>query len=291
MTGHFYRIAKRVRSTGAGVTDSYYVELSAVAKTNGANAPYCIPNEFICGEIGRFLGLPIPPVGLMAFTGAAAAAVAAPALGPPPTGGAAIPGAGAAPGARAAPGVPVTSVWFASLDFNFTGVNLPPVDPGRCAADLPGLSTGLILFDVLVANSDRHRGNLALDTSVTPPRMSIFDHSHALLGSQAGGGAQRLLDLRDRLGISRGAVTAGNRQCLLDNLNTGVHLQGWVAKIKVIPDFFIDDVCTKVENLGASADEILAVKNFLKYRRTNIATILNSHQAEFTAIGHWETLT
>jgi len=121
--------------------------------------------------------------------------------------------------------------------------------------------------------------------------MSIFDHSHALLGNQAGQGSQRLLNLRDRLGISKGAITSGNRHCLLDSLDSVVYLQGWVDKIKVIPDFFIDDICTKVLNLGASADEVNACKDFLKYRRTNLATILNNHHAEFKAIGHWGTLT
>jgi len=256
VTAHFYRIAKKVKPTGVGVTDSYYVELSAVAKNNGPNAPYCIPNEFIAGEIGRFLGLPIPPMGLMAVTGTS---------GPP-------------------------DIWFASLDFNFTGVNLPPADRDACVKQLPSLSTGLIIFDTLLINCDRHRGNLSLDTSVTPHRLSVFDHSHALFGFTDGQGEQRLTDLRDKLGISGGVFTHGNRHCLLDKLDTFSHFQYWVDRIKCLPDFFIDDIFDRVENLGITATEITVGKDFIKHRRSNIVQILDAHQAEFKGITQWGAL-
>ena len=39
--------------------------LPALHKWNNQNASaYCIPNELICGELGRFIGLPIPPFGI-----------------------------------------------------------------------------------------------------------------------------------------------------------------------------------------------------------------------------------
>lgn len=32
---------------------------SGCCKAKLSRAPYCIPNEFVCGELGRFLGLPM----------------------------------------------------------------------------------------------------------------------------------------------------------------------------------------------------------------------------------------
>ena len=135
MTRGRYRIVAFGQQLGIGVAGSYWATISAVAKCNGPNAPYCIPNEWICGEIGRFLCLPVPPAGI----------IHAPQANPPN--------------------------WFASLDFNLTGNALPPVDPTRCTGELPELSTGLLLFDILVANRDRHRQNFSVDFLASPPTL------------------------------------------------------------------------------------------------------------------------
>jgi hypothetical protein len=124
---NLFRIARKVKETGAGVTASYFVDLSAVAKQNCGKAPYCVPNEYICGQLGRFLGLPVPPVGIMTTDSEG------------------------------------KDVWIASLDFNFRGLTLPPVDPDACARELAWLSTGLIVFDILIGNLDRHPFNFAVD--------------------------------------------------------------------------------------------------------------------------------
>jgi hypothetical protein len=182
-----YRVVSFGHQVGIGVSGSHFVTVSAVAKTNGQTAPYCIPNEIICAEIGRLIGLPIPPWALVQ-----------------------------APQAQ-------VQTWFVSLDFNLTGNALPPVDPVVCFDRLPDLSTGLLLFDTLLANCDRHAGNLSIDALSQPCQMNVFDHSHALFGFMAGQGAQRLIDLRDRLGMSGGVHTRGNRHCLLDVVSTDVH--------------------------------------------------------------------
>jgi hypothetical protein len=49
---------------GIGVTDSYHGNLKAIIKNN-ETLKYCISNEFISAEIGRLLGLPIPPCGIV----------------------------------------------------------------------------------------------------------------------------------------------------------------------------------------------------------------------------------
>ena len=123
------------------------MQLSAIAKDNSL-APYCIPNELICGELARFLRLPVPPVGVVSQSA----------------------------------GTPL----FASRDFNLTGNSLPPVDVAACVQQLPRLSAGLLLFDIWVANCDRHAENFSVDFLATPPVMNIFDHSHALFGYAGG---------------------------------------------------------------------------------------------------------
>src|SRR5262249_19609838 len=131
MSSGRYRIVSFGQQVGIGVTGSLHAHLSAVAKTNSAAVPYCIPNELICAEIGRSLCLPAPPAGVIL-----------------------------------APDAP-SPHWFASLDFNLPGNSLPPIDPAECYSCLPLLATGTVLFDVLIANPDRNAGNVSLD--VQPP--------------------------------------------------------------------------------------------------------------------------
>jgi len=156
MPGGQYRLMSVGQQVSIGVAGSHFVTLDAVAKQNSNNAPYCVPNEMICAELGQFLRLPIPPVGIVRESD------------------------------------PKALPWFASLNFNLTGNALPPVDPTTCVASLPDLSTGLLIFDILITNSDRHAGNLAVDVLANPPKMTVFDHSHALFGYHAGLGQQRL---------------------------------------------------------------------------------------------------
>jgi hypothetical protein len=254
MPGAMYRIESVGRQLGIGVAQSRYVYLSAVAKANSAStAPYCIPNELICGELGRFLRLPVPPVGIVLH----------------------------------ASGEPL----FASLDFNLTGNSLPPVNVVNCVRDLPSLSTGLLLFDIWVANCDRHAGNFSVDFYGAPPKMNIFDHSHALFGYAKGQGETRLMELRDRLGISwttNNPVDSGqHRHCLLDAVNDDGHFDFWLNRIRATPDFYIEDICRDAEPYGLTAQEVSIAIDFLKARRDNINQIISNNQAEFSAIQAW----
>lgn len=249
-----YRVLGYGRQIGIGVAGSLYVTIQAVAKENGPNAPYCIPNELICGGIGRFLGLPVPPSGII--------------------------------DAANATGSPL----FASLDFNLTGNTLPPVDTTACYQALPEESTGLLLFDAFVANCDRHRRNFAFDSLAIPPRMNVFDHSHALFGYIPGEGRNRLATLRDRLGMSGGPLTRGSRHCLIDVITTDVHFGKWIERIKAIPDFFIEDTCRAAVGLGMVADEADEAINFLRYRRDNLADIIKASRQEFKAILQWSLI-
>jgi hypothetical protein len=246
-----YRIVYVGQPIGSGITDGHGVTVPGVAKTNGNSAPYCVPNEVICGELGRFLGLPIPPGGVCY-----------------------------SPSSN-------HQLFYVSLDFNLTGNTLPPVNTTNCIKQLPYQSAGLLLFDILIANADRHGRNLSVDFSAKPPTMNIFDHGHALFGKDMGQGVARLQKLRDRLAISGGSRTQGNRHCILDQIDTDAHFGHWLERIRLIPDFLVDDLCAELPGLGCSTNEATAAAEFLKYRRTNLEQIIVDNRSQFTGIRIW----
>lgn len=247
-----YRIAAVGKQLGVGVSGSVHVTVDAVAKSNTANAPYCVANELVCAEIGRFLRLPVPPGGIVTS-----------AHHPP---------------------------MFASLNFNIAGVALPPADLTFCVNQLPHLSTGLLLFDILIANSDRHAGNLAIDALASPAQMNVFDHSHALFGQAAAQGQPRLAAMIDRLAVTGGPHTGGNRHCLLDILTSDQYFQTWLERIVALPNFLIDDVCEDALPFGISAAESQAAAAFLKQRRDTFVQLVKNHQAEFHGITTWNII-
>src|SRR5579863_7688920 len=238
MSPTLYRVISFDKQLHTGATDTWQVTVSAVAKCNSPAVPYYLPNEHLCGELGRFLRLPIPPCALLL-----------------------------------APDRDVTQ-WFASLDFNYAGNALPPVVPERVVQHLPDLSTGLVLFDALIGNCDRHPGNLAVDVLTRPTRLFIFDHSHALFGYMPSGAEQRLEGLRDRLAISAGSRTGGNPHCLLRVLSEDTYFDKWMVRIQQLPDYLIDELCEDAVSLGASTAEANSASNFLKHRRDAMRDII-----------------
>ncbi|MHB8523137.1 MAG: HipA family kinase [Limisphaerales bacterium] len=255
MAAQQYSLLAFNRPTGEGATDSWHVSLKAVAKNN-EKCTYFISNEYICAEIGRVIGIPIPPSGLVY-----------------------------------APSHSVKN-WFACLNFNLSaGDTLPPVDADRCVAELPELSCGLVLFDILIANNDRHTKNFSVDFSGTPPRMSVFDHSHALFGHASGQGLARLTALRTRMAISGGPVTTGNRHCLLDKIKTDDHLDYWYSRIASIPGHLIKDACYATVPLGMITEaEAGAASDFLSHRRDTIRDLVQQNKSEFKGVQQWKLI-
>lgn len=242
---------------GSTATAPVYAAVRSVAKTNGPHAPYCLVNEYICAELGRAIRLPIPPYAVIK---------------------------GSAP----------DQLMFASLDFNSTGgTSLPPVDRARCVAELPFLSAGLLLFDIWITNSDRHRRNFAVDFLQTPPEMAVFDHSHALLGRIPSKGEERLTMMRDRLGVTGAPApaTGGNRHALLDVISSDDDFDEWGVRIRGIPDYVIEDVCRGAVELGLSETERAATVAFLQHRRDTLQTLVRNNKPEFKAITTWRLWT
>jgi hypothetical protein len=220
-------------------------------KSDSQASPYCVANEFICGRLCSFLGLPIPPFAITAM----------------PT---------------------EQKVLFSSLDFNFNRAKLPPVIPSICVEKLPKLCAGVLTFDILIANEDRHDQNLHVDDQANPKFMHVYDHDQALFGGSVTKGSKRLADLKNRLGITGGTTTGGNRHIFLDEVKDSALLDPWIRRITLVPDWLIDDTVEQAaDGLGISAAEALDAADFLKYRKGRIGTLIDANRSEFSAITDW----
>jgi hypothetical protein len=214
-------------------------------RCNYEASPFCIPNELICAKIGSFLGLDIPAHAITYFD---------------------------------------NKPYFSSLNFN-PGVARPPhIDPVNCAATLPRICTGILFFDILVANNDRHDENLAVDNVAKPRQLIVYDHDQALFGSD---GVPRLQEMRDRLAITGSAQTGGNACCLLDALKTVEYFNEWRERIADIPGWFIKDVCNAAIGLGIQKNEANEVEDFLVYRKTNLRVIIKERGRGIPLFDQW----
>jgi hypothetical protein len=243
---------------GQSTRGLFYGEVPAIHKWNTETSPYCVPNEFICGTLGTYLGLPIPPFAITV----------------PPQGMAA-------------------KHMFSSLNFNFEGRDLRPVIPANCVASLAKLCTGIFLFDVLIANSDRHDSNLAVDRMDVPREMQVFDHECALFGANLGShphGIERLKKLRDRLGVSGGAVTGNNTHLFLREFLDTTHFREWINIIKNLQISFIKRTCQRSRRFGLTKEEAVEAESFLVHRKDNLEGIVTKHKKEFSAIKKWVTI-
>src|SRR4051812_34247422 len=126
MSRLWFAFTARASHPSSGVNDAWILTSQSVARENSDNSPYLIPNEWISGRIAEFLCLPVPPFALMRR-------------------------------------YPRHRGMFASLRFGIG--DLPPDDfrPAVFARQHPRLTTGILLFDALIANEDRHAGNISVD--------------------------------------------------------------------------------------------------------------------------------
>src|SRR5216684_1697475 len=138
-----YRITGWGQPVGMGATGAIFAQVSAICKKNGAQNPYYVANELVAAELGRILRLPVPPGFIVLDANQVA--------------------------------------HYASLDFNLTGVSLPPIIPGNFTTTFLSELGAIIVFDIFIANTDRHPGNLSAEYGQSP-KFTLFDHSHSLLG-------------------------------------------------------------------------------------------------------------
>jgi hypothetical protein len=223
--------------------------LSVVAKPHLPGMRYDIANDVIGSEILRYLGLPVPPF-----------AVAAP--------------VGEGPG----------ELCFASVNFNFNskyGKDLLPVDPQRCAEELPDETTGVILGDIFIKNRDRPCHNVFVDFQRNPRRMFIYDQKECLSGMSIGLTPEELTEQAAEFGI-------GNH-CFLDRLSTDRYFEKWIHRIKSIPNWWLEDLVKKASQHidNAKEDELGAIYEFLLYRRDHFISIVQKNRQLFTRIEDW----
>ena len=249
MPPQWFGFISKMDHLSEGVNNAWILTTESVGRTSSEDSAYLIPNEWICGNIAQFLRLPIPPFALMRR--------------------------------RVGKGM------FASLRFGVGDTPPDDVRPDVCVQKHAHLCTGVLLFDILIANSDRHRGNIKVDSPYDPKEIFIFDHDRALFGPIKGGGRSRLTKLRDRLGVSAGSVSGGNPHCFIDHLNTAEYFGEWADRIRHIPDWFIDDICNGVIRAGLRKSLADAGADFIKHRKRRIGEIVMSHKREFPLIANW----
>jgi hypothetical protein len=239
-----YRIEQLLGGAGrGGINAAVDVTLRGVAKDN-AVSPFTVANEVIAATLGQALGLPV------------ASGVVA----------------------RAAAG----NLLYVSLDVSADGKQLPPIVASDFVRAHSELAARILAFDIWTANEDRHTGTIALDPNFAPPRPSIFDHGHALLGSGAGHGPARLTYYVDKLGFPA--------HYFLEEVRDDAHLWAACERIGRLPHEIIVDACSQVTTEAASnvaAPVATTLSNWLTTRQTRLPALVNDHHAEFTKITAW----
>jgi hypothetical protein len=244
-----YRLTQLHTATRGGANQSIDAEVRGVAKSN-ETFPYTTANEVVALHIGRALGLPIP-AGVIAEDGSG-------------------------------------RLFFLSLDVSKTGHTLPPVHPPDVVAQERFLSAGSVIFDFLIANEDRNTSNLSLDPAFTPPRLSLYDHGHALLGSGNPQGGARLNGLASSPGCLGPPTCTGTRQALLDHVSSASDVEAWIERIEQMSDYVVRDACAQLSD-AVNVPSALATElgDWLCATKQGIRGLVESNHAEFRAVTTW----
>lgn len=239
-----YIRSQRVPDSESGINHAYWLYHRSYARSINRN-PYLLANEWICSNIAWYLRLPVPPFALMRTGGSAR--------------------------------------FFASLDFGKKNSVTPDMIPERVAKKLPDLATGIVLFDILIANPDRHEGNLKVDNPDNPEHVEVFDHDYALLGHLRGKGIERLTHVSTRLGLSSG-LSNNNLHKIARELTSTEHFLVWMSRISAIPAQFIDSICDEVRPLNVLVEEVEMAAKFLNDRTQGLAHIVRQNLEFFSKI-------
>lgn len=245
-----YRSRRRYReSPGINVDSTYTVKTEALGKGRSDESPYLIANEWIAANIAQFLRLPVPPFALVAKRSR-------------------------------------STRMFAS--YSYEGDTTPAdVEPSILYERHPRLCAGIVLFDILVANCDRHRGNLKVDKPAAPETVHLIDHDRAMFGVIAGNGVQRLQDIQDRLGVTDAPESRDEWHCLVELLASSDDMEHWLARIADIPDWLISEVCNDVHRIAITANERDEAIRFLQERRNNLGSLIHRHRDRFPRVQNW----
>lgn len=252
MVKFFTYLGKEKRTPSeSGINDSYWLFHRSCARASNRN-PYLLANEWICANLGWQIRLPIPPFALMRKN--------------------------------------TSPRFFASLDFGVRETTPTDMVPHKLVSAMPRVATGVIVFDVFIANPDRHEGNLKVDNPHRPTALEVFDHDCALLGSnKKRHGVSRLKHVTGQLGLCKG-ITGGNFHKLASPLTSNCYMHEWISRIDFIHNSFIEDICSEARDLGISKEEAEATSFFLKERKQHISDIINSNKHFFDGATQWEIM-
>jgi hypothetical protein len=246
-----YRIIKLYAAHRGGMNAAVDADVRGIAKTND-ESPFTIANEIIAARVGQTLGLPIP-AGIIAEDSS-------------------------------------KRLYYLSLDVSREQKQLPPIIPSAFASAEPRLAAGVVVFDVLIANGDRNGSNLSLDPAFSPPRASVFDHGHALLGTNPPTGKDRLALATDRLGCVDDDGRIASDSVLCDQPLDCDHLREWTDRVSSIPSYVFDDACAEVAKtpgLNVAPELAAELAKWLAERAANTRRLIWDNQGFFTAI-RWD---
>lgn len=230
---------------GCGVNSdhTWFVRSEGIGKGRSNDSHYLIANEWVAGRIGQFLGLPVPPFVVVQKKSRSTA-------------------------------------MFVSYRVE---EETTPDDliPERLYKAFPFECAGTVVFDIFIANSDRHSGNIKVDNPLFPRKFHIIDHERALLGSFNGHGVHQLNQASGRLGITGSSPSHNETHCLISSLCSHKDLMEWVSRIQDIPDWFIGAICEEVYRCPLNRVECDNTKSFLMSRRDTLHELLHSHRDRF----------
>jgi hypothetical protein len=228
---------------GQGVGGARTADLGAVVKPALPEAPWTTVNEVIAAELGRRLGLPVPPCFVRQWE---------------------------------------RGWFFGSLRFTERGELPAPVIPQRVVEASPVLAAGIVLFDIIIGNIDRHDRNIAF---LSDGRLAIFDHGHALFGALEAQGPDRFAAIKDDLAITWEWGGRQGRHCILDHLTSQAHFDEWLARFSELPGWQVRDSVMAAGGIDpASPDDLAACAEFLLERKNRVRELVDHNPHEFRGI-------
>ena len=106
--------------------------------------------------------------------------------------------------------------------------------------------------------------------------MTVFDHSHALLGVQAGAAVQRLRNLVDNPLVSG---------ILRQHIVSSREFRDWSNRISAVSSELIRDICRTVIHVdGITAEECIAVAEFLIHRKDRVLEMIRASKGRMPAV-------
>jgi hypothetical protein len=146
---------------------------------------------------------------------------------------------------------------------------LPPANPAAVVGQSADLACGIVLFDVWIANGDRHNRNIVHDRNTG--RIQVFDHSHAFYS--VNGGRAHLEANRNSLGIGG--------HCLAAEISSHSGLMRWEERIQAVPDFYIWEAVAEAVEVGLPEADKDFCAQFLLDRRQRLMDLIRNSRPVF----------